>query len=67
MGYFDLPSHWVYIEYEDGELKNVGNTDTLSREEALSFKERWESCSGKKVVMVMLQTNGGRIIKSFDF
>lgn len=39
----DLPDNWVYIEFEDGEQKNVANTDTLSKEEAAKYKNGGKS------------------------
>ena len=65
MGVFDLPSYWVYVEYENGERKNVANTDTLNETEAKEFKERWENTI--PVVKVTLETSNGRIIKEFTY
>ena len=55
-----LPSLWVYVRYEDGKRENVANTDTLSQEEADTYKTRWETARKKKVVQVTLESLAGQ-------
>lgn len=66
MGAFDLPSNWVYIEYEDGTRKNIANTDTLSYGCALSFYKSWYK-EENKIVKMTLETSNGKVLKTFDF
>ena len=60
-----LPSLWVYVRYEDGKRENVANTDTLSREEADTYKARWETARKKKGRQVPLENTVGAPVKSF--
>lgn len=62
-----LPSLWVYVRYEDGKRENVANTDTLSREEADTYKARWETARKKKVIRVTLENALGDTVKSFTY
>ena len=66
MGVFDLPSNWVYIEYEDGTRKNIANTDTLSYSVAFSFYKDWYE-EENKIVKMTLETSDGKVLKTFDF
>ena len=62
-----LPTRWVYVWYEDGKMENVANSDTLTLEEARSYKAEWEKARRKKVVRVTLETNDGNILRSFSY
>lgn len=62
-----LPSRWVYVWYEDGDMENVANTDTLTPEEAERYKSRWEAVRNKKVVQVTLESQKGDTLKSFAY
>lgn len=67
MGLFDLPENWVYVEFENGERKNIANTDTLNEREATRFKEYWEEAEHKKIVKVTLETSDNKVIKTFTY
>lgn len=66
MGFFDLPTNWIFIEYEDGERKNVANCDVLDRKMAEKYKANWEK-PNRKVVKVTLETPHKNVIKTFTF
>ena len=57
MGLFDLPSGWVYVEYEDGTKENVANTDSINEKFAKSLADNWSKARKKKVVRVYLERN----------
>lgn len=67
MGWFDLPSRWVYVWYEGGKMENVANTDTLTPSEAESYKERWEAARKKRVVRITLENNKGDVIRDYHY
>ena len=62
-----MPNKWVFVHYEDGAVENVANTDTLSAQEALKFKERWEAARGKKVVRVTLENKNEDILRTYTY
>lgn len=67
MGFFiGLPSHWVLVHYENGEVRNVANTDYFTREEALEYKRNWEK-PGNKIVKVTLVDNDKKVVDWFNF
>lgn len=66
MGVFDLPTHWVYVHYEDGTVKNVANSDYLNAKEALEYKTMWDK-SNNKVIEVSLRTNDDVIVRWYKF
>jgi len=67
MGWFDLPSRWVYVYFEDGLMCNVENTDSFSNAEAQEVADRWtKSKRGQehgKVVRVDFQDQRGKLLK----
>ena len=67
MGYFDLPSRWVYVYFEDGLMLNVENTDSFSDAEAQEVADTWTNSSrGEKhgkVVRVDFQDSKGKLLK----
>lgn len=67
MGYFSLPSRWVFVYFEDGLMKNVMNTDSFNNAEAQQTAEEWtNSSSGKqhgKVVRVDFRDNRDKLLK----
>ena len=68
MGYLDLPSRWVYLWFDNGLVKNVANTDSLSKAEAEEFKREWEDWKKPlKVVRITLEGNHGNIYKDYEF
>ena len=44
-----LPRFFVYVYYEDGKSENVANSDTLTYEEALQYKDYWEKGRRKRL------------------
>lgn len=62
-----LPTSWVFVWFEDGHVKNVANSDTLTAGEAKDYKAAWEKSRGKKIVRVTLETSDGNILKSFTY
>lgn len=66
MGFFDLPTHWVYVHYENGEEENVANTDFLNEKEAWEYKNMWDK-PNKKIVKVTLRDNDDNIVDWFEF
>jgi len=67
MGYFDLPSRWVFVYFEDGLMLNVANTDTFSDAEAQEEADRWTNSSrGEKhgkVIRVDFRDSKDRLLK----
>lgn len=63
MGMFDLPTGWVFVEYEDGTRENVANTDVLDENFARGFVKMWGK--EKKIVRVVLERDN-KIVKAFD-
>lgn len=67
MGWFDLPSRWVFVYFEDGLMKNVMNTDTFSDAEAQQVADEWTaSKSGKehgKVIRVDFRDSRDKLLK----
>lgn len=67
MGYFSLPSRWVYVYFKDGLVLNVMNTDSFNDAEAQQTAEEWTNSSrGKQhgeVVRVDFQDNRGKLLK----
>ena len=61
----DLPRFWAIVHFENGDMLNVANTDTLTREEAERYKKDWENKG--KIVKVTLETTKGQIINSYSF
>lgn len=67
MGWFDLPSKWVFIHYENGKKENVANMDELTEARADKFKREWETARKTKVVLVTLENDNGNICKAFRY
>lgn len=67
MGYFDLPSRWVFVYFEDGLMKSVANTDTFNDAEAQEEADRWtDSSYGKKhgkVIRVDFRDSRDKLLK----
>lgn len=67
MGYFDLPSRWVFVYFKDGLMLNVENTDSFSDAEAQQVANEWTNSNrGKEhgeVVRVDFQDNRGKLLK----
>lgn len=64
----DLPSLWVFIEYEDGRRENVGNTNTLDADEAHYFWKLWnkEKENNYHVRYVSLEDKG-QVYEKYEF
>ncbi|MBQ7289052.1 MAG: hypothetical protein IJW78_04910 [Clostridia bacterium] len=62
-----LPRFFVYVYYEDGKSENVANSDTLTYEEALQYKDYWEKGRRKKVIRVTLEDRGGMCRRCHNF
>ena len=65
MGSFDLPSKWVFVEFENGDSQNVASQSSLSQKEADWFKDYWASRG--TVTAVVLQDSKGNEIKRFKY
>lgn len=64
MGYFDLPSRWVYVWHEDGFMHNVMNTDSFTTAEAQEEKRKWDDYKGHgKVTRIDFQNSKGKMLK----
>ena len=63
-----LPSLWVFIEYEDGRRKNVGNRYTLNANEAHYFWKLWnkEKENNYHVRYVSLEDKG-QVYEKYEF
>ena len=61
-----MPSRWVYVWYTSGRIVNVANSDTLRKEEAEYFRDKW-SKDNEKVVRVTLENRNGDILKTYTF
>ena len=61
----DLPRYWAVVYFENGDMLNVANTDTLTETEARIYKKTWEHRG--KIVKVTLETSGGQVLKNYDF
>ena len=64
--FIGLPTHWLYVHYENGEENNVANTDYFTKEEAFKYKEMWDK-PNNKVVKVTLRDNDGNIVDWYKF
>lgn len=67
MGWFDLPSYWVYVYFDGGVHENVANTDTLSKEEAQWYHDHWSRARNRNVYKVTLEDSHGNILRHFHF
>lgn len=63
---FALPSRWVYVWYTSGRVQNVANSDTLRKEEAEYYRDKW-SKDNEQVVRVTLENRNGDILKTYTF
>lgn len=64
MGWFDLPSRWVFVYFEDGLMKNVENTDTFSDAEAQAVADRWANFKEHgKVIRVDFRDSKDKLLK----
>jgi len=66
MGWLDLPSLWVYVQFDNGSTMNVANMDSLNPEEAEQIRKMWTKPS-RKVVRVTLQTKRGKVFKEYTY
>ena len=64
--FIGLPSHWVYVHYENGDEDNVANTDYLTEKEALEYKKMWDK-PNNKIIKVTLRDNDGKIVDWYKF
>lgn len=64
MGYFDLPTRDVYVEFEDGKKMCVACDDTLNADRASYYKQTWEN-EERKVKRVWLEDNKGNTLCNF--
>jgi len=64
MGYFDLPSNWVYVIYADGTKRNVMNTDTFTQDDIDYCLSHYEK--DVKIVRIEFRNSRDTLIKGVN-
>lgn len=66
MSTFGLPTHEVFVTYEDGRKESVAFQDGIDETEAADFRNKWTSPERGNVVLVTYEQDG-KVLKTFEF